>query len=191
MNELTLTEAVKTDLPFPKPNRGRRLALRFAALVVAVSVLGAAHWFTRPPELVWWRSPAIAKTGNHVRVLVPQGWKISGPIHAGWETHGDWGTYYTLAPTDQRSQIVRWILPYNQELASIQINVIQSHREKPRIPELYNGIYRVDPEDGPHRAHQILAFPNTKSWAGVIYERTNFRLFNQTFNQICNSLRIE
>src|SRR5437899_1451559 len=39
MNEPALTEAVKTDLPSPKPNRRRRIALRFAALVVAVSGL--------------------------------------------------------------------------------------------------------------------------------------------------------
>src|SRR5258708_15282546 len=49
MNQPTLTEAVQTDLPSPKPNRQKarkgpllgRLALRFAALVVAVSALGS------------------------------------------------------------------------------------------------------------------------------------------------------
>src|ERR1051326_6151807 len=44
MNEPALTEAVQADLPSPKPNRRRRTALRFAVLVVSVSVLGAGGW---------------------------------------------------------------------------------------------------------------------------------------------------
>jgi hypothetical protein len=50
MNEPDLTEAVKTDLPSPKPKRRKRLALRFAVLVAAASALGAAC-------LIWPRTP--------------------------------------------------------------------------------------------------------------------------------------
>src|SRR5258705_12871702 len=76
MNEPTHTEAMKTDLPSPKPNRRKQLVLRFAVLVAAVSVLGAAYWFTRPPELVWWRSPTIVDTQLNARILMPQGWGL-------------------------------------------------------------------------------------------------------------------
>src|SRR5258708_21284057 len=85
MSEVAFTEAVQTALPPPKPNRRRRpygrpllgrLALRFAALVAAVSALGAAYWFTRPPELVWWRSQAIGKRGFHVKAQIPGEWRV-------------------------------------------------------------------------------------------------------------------
>src|SRR5690349_18639303 len=84
MNEPTHTEAVQTDLSSRPPSRRKRpygrpllgrLALRFAVLVAAVSVLGAAYWFTRPQELVWWRSPPWGKQGRHVRGLIPLGWE--------------------------------------------------------------------------------------------------------------------
>jgi ankyrin repeat protein len=43
MVEPALTEAVQTDLPSSKPNRRKRLALRFAVLVAAVSAPGINH----------------------------------------------------------------------------------------------------------------------------------------------------
>src|SRR5258707_2813632 len=83
MNNPALTEDVKTAPPSPKLNRRKRpygrpllgrLALRFAALVVAVSALGAAYWFTRPPELVWWTSDPIKGFDHRLRLLIPNGW---------------------------------------------------------------------------------------------------------------------
>src|SRR5258708_19225276 len=66
------TSAPMNALPSRKPNRRRRLALRFAVLVAAISALGAAYWFTRRPELVWWRSPEIDYSSRHVRILAPR-----------------------------------------------------------------------------------------------------------------------
>jgi hypothetical protein len=191
MNEPAITEALKTDVPSPKPNRRKRLALRFAVLVVAVSALGAAYWFTRPPELVLWTSPPIARSGRHISVLVPRGWKISKTVHEGLESHGEWGTYYSISASLQRPQILMWRLPFEQDQWSIQINVMESHGKTPRFSELYNGVYRLDNEGRPHRAHNQVAFPSVNSWAGVIYERSNLPAFNRTYRQICNSLTIE
>src|SRR5258708_22709059 len=64
----------------PKPNRRKRLALRFALLIVAVSALGAAYSFTRPPELVWVKSNHIGASGRHVRILVPHGGELKLPV---------------------------------------------------------------------------------------------------------------
>src|SRR5258706_15570769 len=84
------------SLPSPKPNRRKRLALRFVMVVVAESALGTVYWFTRPPELVWWRSPDIDNTGHHAVLLVPRGWKLEEPVDVGRETEGEWSALYTI-----------------------------------------------------------------------------------------------
>src|SRR6266481_1974081 len=103
MNEPALTKAVQADRPSPRPNRRKRLALRFAALVVAVCVLGAAYWFTRPPELVWWRSPAIGDSHRHVRVQVPAGWvAFWARSETESRTKGEWSYGCNFWPVDRR-----------------------------------------------------------------------------------------
>src|SRR5258708_1965594 len=115
MNEPALTEAVKTDLPSRKPNRRRRLALRFAALVAAVSTLCAAYWFTRPPELVWWRSPPVAGSGKHVRILVPQGWTVQGSYNYDYKNPKLSVKGYLISPVDNRPRILRRLIPMGLE----------------------------------------------------------------------------
>src|SRR2546427_8813403 len=108
MNEPALTEAVKTDLPSLKPSRGKRLALRFAALVAAVSGLGAAYWFTRPPELVWWRSPILDKSGRHVTVLIPNGWELDTPAYE-WNDGSYWHSQMPFHFVDRTPHFLRLI----------------------------------------------------------------------------------
>src|SRR6266852_7048941 len=103
MNKPALTEAVKTDLPSPKPNRGKRLALRFAVLVAAVSALGAAYWFTRPPELVWWRSPDLHGSHHRLMVLIPNGWRLDDSTNIEGDFQGFWEALYGFTPVDSRS----------------------------------------------------------------------------------------
>src|SRR5258708_33826912 len=109
MNEPAHTEDVITDVPPHRPNRRKRLALRFAALAVAVCVLGAAYWFTRPPELVWWRGPAIGKTGIRVQVLIPQDWKLDSP--GATIKSGDTVAFYKFFEADHAPRMLRWLLP--------------------------------------------------------------------------------
>src|SRR6266852_7895174 len=112
MKEPALTETVKTDLPSPKPNRRKRLALRFAVLVTAVSVVGAAYWFTRPPELVWWTTPPLGPLGkNRASVLIPRHWK-PGPIIASAISEEKLCAF-TLRPVDDRPDMLKWLLPYH------------------------------------------------------------------------------
>src|SRR6266852_4708744 len=130
MKEPALTEAVKTDLPSPKPNRRKRLALRFAVLVAAVSALGSAYWFTRPPELVWWRSPEIDKSGRRARVLVPNTWAWSGEIEVIREPES---CCYEIVPTDRRPRFIRMIFPRNLENSSVKVQVGASKAEKLKL----------------------------------------------------------
>src|SRR5437879_2962192 len=107
MNVPAITEAVITDLPFPEPNRRQRFVLRFAALAAAVSVLGAAYWFTRPPELVEWESPLINELGHRLRVLVPNGW-ILDPQRA------DRTNFVLVPPPTSAPRWLAWILPADE-----------------------------------------------------------------------------
>src|SRR5258708_2203136 len=96
-------------LPSPKPNRRKRpygrpllgrLALRFAVLVAAASVLYAAYWFTRPPELVWSKRVPFDDRGHYVRFLIP----------FGWEKQKTWGAPDTICyfrVTDSTPALIR------------------------------------------------------------------------------------
>src|SRR5258708_5635693 len=107
-------------LPSPKPNRRKRLALRFAVLVLAVSVLGAAYWFTRPPELVWWTSAEIGKTCCHVRALVPNDWKSNAPT-GGFTSRGDYRFFF--GPANRMPRWLRRIFRHDDEEARLTVYV--------------------------------------------------------------------
>src|ERR1700747_1731796 len=111
MNEPAHTEAVQTDLPSPKPNRRRRLALRFAVLVVAISVLGAAYWFTRPPELVWWTSPPLGDSRLRAHMRTPIGWEEEPSNNAMKEPSGLWSTTWKLMPVDHTPALLKRFFP--------------------------------------------------------------------------------
>src|ERR1043165_9164146 len=118
MDEVAPSGAVQTDLPSPKRNRRKRLALRFAVLVAAVSVLGAAYWFTRPPELVWWRSPTIGKTGLHLRALIPSGWETDAE-----DNISDNSAQFTFRPVDKRPFLVSRLLGSREERAWMTVDL--------------------------------------------------------------------
>jgi hypothetical protein len=193
MNEPALTEAVKTDLPSPKPNRRRRpygrpslgrLALRFAVLVVAVSALGVACSFTRPPELVWWRSPQIYSTGRRIRVLVPNGWSLHDSY-----PDGDTMTHYNIKPHERaRPRWLEWFGLLQEEDSNLEVLV---------------ACYKDALEDRSVHAESIVAWPLGESsssreltssdghiWVQVTYLR-QASAFERTHVAICNSLTIE
>jgi hypothetical protein len=183
MYKPTLTEAVQTDLSSPKPNRGKRLALRFAALVLAVSALGAAYWFTRPPELVWWRSEAIGKTGRHVHVLIPQGW--SKQMEA-FPAIREWQEWEFGAWEDRRPRFLRWLLPDAREHGELSIIITPSRL----LARVDSKIIRLDAASK-LKANKAVTLADGQILEGVFYQRTNLPAFNRTYRQICNSLRIE
>jgi hypothetical protein len=186
MEETAVTGAVKTDLTYPKPNRRRRLVLQFAALVVAVSALGAAYWFTRPPELVWWRSPVHSDRGIRVRVLTPCGWRFedlgSSDDGMGMETQ------YVFTPVDERPAVLRWFLP--QKCDNAQLTVFVTNGYKPGGEEVYHDTQLYDYEGTNSARKDVLALSKSGK-ATVVYFNDNLSAFNRTYRQICNSLRIE
>jgi hypothetical protein len=176
-------------LPSPKPNRRKRLAIRFAALVVAASALGAAYWFTRPPELVWWTSPSIGKTGLHARVLIPSGWELIGPaMHSDGHKLDD---LYIIMRGDKRPSLLRRLLPTSSEGVAGMTVHIQEYilGTNPPGGTLLVGVDGVRRKW--HHAIRVVADPHSSVFASVEYSRTNLPAFNRTYRQICNSLRIE
>jgi hypothetical protein len=190
MNAQAHAEDVKTDLPSPKPNRRKRLALRFAALVVAVSALGAAYWFTRPPELVWWRSPEIGNSGRHVRLLIPNGWESELPLSKGEDFMEQWEAIYYFSPVDRRPKLLRHIFAREGEYTAMVVKVIQSHskligREGPASAVAFGE------SSAKFGSERVATFIDARIGAGVYYGRDNRLEFNSTQATICNSLRIE
>ncbi len=185
---------MKTDLPSPKPDRRKLLALRFAVLIVAASVLGAAYWFTRPPELVWWRSPQIGNSRRHFQILIPQGWVVNLPQDLEPATEDTWQANYWMCPDyDRRPTLVRLIMqtPNRRESAILRISVLNYRTQDPSWEEVTTDIIRS--EHTRHRlgAERFVMLKNARIWLRVYYERTSLPAFNRTYRQISNSLRIE
>src|SRR5438874_2465313 len=108
-----------------KPTLKRRFALRLAVLATAISILGAAYWFTRAPELVWWRSPPMGKTGHRIRVLIPQGWELDPPQNTTIKS-ADMVGFYRFFPADGTPKVVRWLIPKRKlEHAALNLSVTQ------------------------------------------------------------------
>src|SRR5258708_2708055 len=187
MNDPALTKPVKTSLPPPKPNRRKRLALRFAVLVVAVSALGVAYWFSRPPEVVWWRSPPFQKTGRRVMAFVPNGWKLLelGPSEA---YPRGYISSYEFKCFDGRPALLRKLFPKETE----QAELILSIEFKP-FTDSNTTRFCSSPWDllGFQSGHASVERHDLATAVHLEYQRQNASAFNRTYRQICNSLRIE
>lgn len=188
MDQPTHTEANQTDLPSPKPNRRRRLALRLAALVAAVSVLGAAYWFTRPPELVWWRSPPLGKTRIEVSALVPRGWLLFPVVTRPPELGAGLNDFVFTPGKDLRPRLLQRLFPIRTEDAYLDIAVCTAANWKDgagaNIP--------LPPEPATRNFKQrLISQPARQTVVSISYARPDGPAFNRTYRQICDSLRIE
>jgi hypothetical protein len=172
--------------PPPKPNRARLLARHYIPLVVIVAAICLAFRTTRPPALVWWRSPEIGKNGPRLRVLIPNGWGLKPKLPL-----GVWEAGYELVPTDSRPRFLRRIFPHQQETAWVSVVVFPHPAGKPPPPGVKLGLVRTDRSDGLHTVHSFGGARGANRWADIYYTRTNLSAFNATYKQICNSLRIE
>jgi hypothetical protein len=157
---------------------------------VAVSVLGAAYWFTRRPELVWWTSPEVGKTGRHVRVLIPTNWHMNVPLISEVRK-GDGGANYFMSPVEGRPKVIRLLFPRNSETAKVGINVIYSKAEKTLWFKHDSGIFSYCWPRGKHIADRYISSPDGRIYVQVVYERSYLPAFNRTYRKICDSLRIE
>ena len=192
MNEPAHTEAVKTDLPSPKPNRRKRLALRFAVLVAAISALGATYWFTRPPELVWWRSPAIRETNHYLRVLIPNGWKASWERVLDSAPGEDWLYTARFTPVDSRPNWLNRMFPVRSEDKALLAASFERDGTEKEFTYHEDGLEeRVYDGTTVHNVRRRMQAGAPSLHAIVYYDRENLPAFNRTYRQICNSLTIE
>ena len=167
--------------------RLRTHALRFAALVVAVSALGAAYWFTRPPELVWWRSPPIGKTAMRVCALVPKGWEVRTQFGSASERLQLDAEISDGPLYDTRPVIMRTLLPRRWVPSNIHVTVEKNLYKRPRSS---TAIHTQD-EPGVFTAFRYIDSGDLGAYACIAYNTPNLSDFNRTYRQICNSLRIE
>jgi hypothetical protein len=178
------TSSSMNALPSSEPNRRRRLALRFVVLVVAFSLLAAAYWFTRPPDLVWWTSPEIKGTKHRLKALIPSGWQR---LALKTDPPKVWAGSYDFEPVDNRPRFLRWILRQEKEDAMITIGVKEVAEMGGRMEDQ---IIRNDMQ-GLATVFCSRDRPDSHLWAFAFLYRSNIPAFNRTYLRICNSLRIE
>ena len=173
-----------------KPTRNRRW-IRWLALPATAVLLAAVYQLTRPPELVWWASPPIGKTRLHVRALIPSGWKMESPRPATRFAYHVSLNYYDFSPADRRPRFIRWMFPQSPEDAEVRIDVSQ-FRSTITAPGLLGPAAVKCETNGPKRlAYRVVIVSDPRVRAGIVYERSNPRAFQDTYEKICNSLRVE
>jgi hypothetical protein len=168
--------------------RRKRLVPRCAALVVAVSALAAAYWFSGPPDLVWWTSPESDNGGRHVRVLAPRGLVASSAASAIGVDHRM--VLYEFQPVDTRPRYLRWLLPFDYDQhTGLAILVTQYRDSRARMRRPLRDV--TMPQTAPTLASRSVISGDQNLSATAFCFRTNLRAFDGKRKQICNSLRIE
>lgn len=193
-------------IPSPKPNRLKRTALRLAVPFAAASVLFAAYWFTRPPELVWWTSPQlctdswskepISKNGPVVHVLIPNGWEAEGPVVSGSSSIGLVQNRFNFSEVDRRPWLLQTVLPPVQNkvqgpILSFDLNwfTVKSNFNKySGVP--ISSIVRHDP-GGICRVEHYVVSAKRSLTVCVRYSDPDIATAERNVNRICKSLRIE
>jgi hypothetical protein len=172
-----------------KPRRKRRwiwwLAVPAAAVVVMVT-----YRLMRPPELVWWSSPAIGRSPIRAKVLIPIGWKIDDERSVTYHDAGTGLAAYVLVPSDNRPKLIRQLFPCESEDAFASVEIDQPGSDPSWEQARLAGNKRFE-EGGVLGVIRLTKTSDGKVYASVKYCRENHSAFNRTYKQICNSLRIE
>src|SRR2546423_5863163 len=156
--------------------------------IAAAVCLAVTFQLTRPSDLVWWTSFRLDHQGHHLRLLIPRGWERRNPVSLQHGLSDNSSTMVlTIAPTDQRPRLIRWLFPRSPENAQI---VVRMRAGKYSDTKLDTGIGK---HDYPHAqtAHRTKVLVDHDEAVEVIYERSNRAAFYATYRDICNSPVIE
>ena len=154
-----------------------RIGWWLAALLL-LATIALTYRLTRPPELVWWTSPLIPGTAKRVHLLIPFGWEQYAPGVLDI-------SLFALQPKDRCPPYLRWLLHCPESPDFITISTRSSDTPgwigKDTVIELQpdeHGERAVTSTDGMVRAH-------------LCYKRSDAHILRSTYQQVCNSLRIE
>jgi hypothetical protein len=154
--------------------------------LAVIAAIAATYQLTRPPDLVWWTSPPIGKSGLRAKALIPQGWheESSSEMKGSYQTH-----YFT--PPELNLRWLRWIVSKWTATGSVMVTAGDSGPEwlggpqRPGETHLQPDIYV-----GRSASRRIIS-GNSKEVAAIEYISTDRPAFEHNYRTICNSLRIE
>src|SRR5262249_29678225 len=106
--------------PLPKPTR-RRKWLRWLALPAAAVILALAYYLTRPPELVWWRSPLPGNTALRVKFRYPSSWLVQKSSPKQPAEDAQFAAEFVVAPDYALPEVIRWFWPDPPDKDSLQV----------------------------------------------------------------------
>ena len=159
--------------------------------LAVIAAIAATIRLTRSPELVWWTSPEIGKSGLHVKALVPRGWEVRSSIGAGLELGGKWPTYL-ISPVDRRPAFLRWLFRHQNEVVGLEVFVDSFRAGLPERHSTEVRTIRFGSQGRMHTATRYGTFDQARRiWVFVSYDRTDLRGFEATYKEVCGSLRIE
>ncbi len=157
--------------------------------LAVIAAIAATYQLTRPPELVWWTSPPLVKTGRRVAFLVPGDW-VREPLDPSQAYPGGYvDCVHVFAYADRRPALLRRLFPKNSEYGTVSVRISYqsfSDSEASVISHLYdNGARTLQMMERTLERHDF------STWASISYARSDKAAFDRTYKQICNSLRIE
>jgi hypothetical protein len=159
--------------------------------LAVIAAIAATIQLTRPPELVWWTSPAIGDTGRHAQVRIPLGWQLESPVFGSSMDPDTWGACYRLTAPDAMPAWLRYYLQ-SKGRSEVIVDVRQYHKPPPHPSTAKSSIYKQ--RDYPTPGHYASRVVESRegNLRAIVQVRTSDRAwFNATSDTICNSLRIE
>ena len=168
----------------PSIKSTRKKWLPWLAIPAAAAAIILPYRLNHPPELVWWTSPALSDSGQHIRMKIPSDWKALDSASKPVMKNGVWtNKTMILMAVDHRPSFL-WNLRLGPEYA-VLIIFINSPVPHPKdnisvfhSPYNHTAVHEVTSKDG-------------RVTVQIQYGRENVRAFNRNYKQICNSLRIE
>ena len=182
----------RSKRPYGRPLQGRfRLGRRIAVLVAAVMVLGLGYQLSRPPELVWWTSPALGNAKVRAKLLIPSGWYASGRLQSCRLADGNWVGGMSILPVTRVPGILRRFFPPPNRNDHLTIWIGETKMGWEKLGSYRSPIEVDDRISLLQIAGREIHIRTLSNSVRVEYVRSDLPAFNRTYKQICNSLTIE
>lgn len=161
--------------------------MRWVVAPISVVALALLYQLTRPPELEWWTSPPIGRTGLHLRMLIPNGWEVEPGWRDGRKLSAAPINSYAISASEREPSIVRWILRTRKD-GVLGVSIPETQLDtNPWGEEMMS----VTDMRYCFRASRVAAFKNWRIAVQMDYYRNDRKTFNRTYKRICDSLKIE
>ncbi len=156
--------------------------------LAVIAAIAATYHLPRPPELVWWTSPAIGNSGRRLRMLIPNGWE-AGRSYLVEDPRDHWTASYGILPApDRLPKLIRLVLRRNRQEGYLRLSIYWNRKGNLVIGSA--GERQTTNYSENYAFHRVV-LSERHFLAAADYVREGSTALNATSEDIFNSLRIE